>query len=174
MKTNFKFIIVALFTLALTSCSPEDGKDGTNGEQGIPGEDGNANVTSYLFKNIVLEEGMSDPFQIPAITRDILDNGAILAYIRGVGASEWYPLPYLFADIHINVDLIDEGILVINSTAQTNILDIRIVVIKGNPGNGGKSNEGQSSSQAIFDTLKAAGVDINDYDAVVDYYNIKN
>ncbi len=40
MKSNLKFIMIALFTIVLTAaCSPEDGKgsgtDGVDGQQGI-------------------------------------------------------------------------------------------------------------------------------------------
>ena len=78
MKTNLKYIMIALFTLILAGCSAEDGKDG---EQGIPGQDGNANITSYLFENISLPQGVSDPLIIPAITKEILDNGKHLGRI---------------------------------------------------------------------------------------------
>ncbi len=171
MRTNLKFIMIALFTIAISSCSPEDGKDG---EQGIPGQDGNANVTSYLFKNVVLEDGISEPFDAPAVTEDILNNGAVLGYMRGVNTIEWYPLPFLVGDVHISIYAIIEGALVISSNTQTNPLDLRIVVIKGNPENGGKSSEGKSASQAIYDELKTAGVEINDYNAVMNFYKIKN
>ena len=96
----------------------------------------------------------------------------MLGFIKKVGTTKWYPLPYLFTDVHISIHYIVEGKLTIIST-QTNALDLRVAVIKGNPENGSRSSEGKSSNQ-IYDELKAAGVDINDYNSVVTYYNIKN
>lgn len=54
MTTTNKFIgkMIFLFVgvLALTACSPEDGKDGLDGAQGPQGPMGNANVTLYEFE----------------------------------------------------------------------------------------------------------------------------
>lgn len=177
MKTNLKFILIALFTLAITACSSEDGKDGLDGidgEQGIPGQDGNANVTSYIFKNIIFEVGVSDPIYVQAITQEILDNGVVLGYLHEESTPEWYPLPFVSGNGHISIYIVALGLVVIESTSQTNPLDLRIVVIKGSAGNGSKNSGDKNSSQAIYDELKAANVDINDYDAVLNYYNAKN
>lgn len=176
MKTNLKFIMIALFSIALTSCSPEDGKDGVDGvdgEQGIPGQDGNANVTSYLFEAITFNIGDNGPYDVPAITEEILANGVVLGYVSVVDP-RWFPLPYIKDDDQLSINYIDIGSVVINSNFDSAFLDLRIVVIQGNPGNGGKSGEGKALKQTIYDELKTAGVDINSYDAVVNYYNLKN
>lgn len=173
MKTNLKFIMIALFTVVLTSCSPEDGKDGLDGEQGIPGQDGNANVKTFLFENVPLEIGESEPFLIPAITQDILDKGVVLGYINDT-ENVWYPLPYSLAGNEINIFYLYEGALVTQSNFALAAINYRFVVIEGNPGTGGKNSEGKTSKQLIYDELKSAGVDINNYDAVINYYNTKN
>jgi hypothetical protein len=167
--------MIALFTVALTSCSPEDGKDGVDGidgEQGIPGQDGNANVTSYLFEDLTFAVGDNGPYNVPAITEDILSNGVVLGYISVVNPT-WFPLPYINDINQLSINYVEIGSVVINSNFNSTIVDLRIVVIEGNPGNGGKGNEGKISQQAIYDELKTAGVDINNYDAVVNYYNTK-
>lgn len=55
MKPTNKFIgtmiIFFMTMLALTACSPEDGKDGKDGLDGQPGPMGNANVTLYEFED---------------------------------------------------------------------------------------------------------------------------
>ncbi len=176
MKTNLKFIMIALFTVALTSCSPEDGKDGVDGmdgEQGIPGQDGNANVKTFLFENIPLEIGESDPFAIPAINQDILDYGVVLGYISDMD-NIWFPLPYSFQGNETSIFYMYEGALITTSNFALAAIDYRFVVIEGNPGTGGKNSEGRTSKQAIYAELKTAGVDINNYDAVVNYYTTKN
>lgn len=173
MKTNLKFIMIALFTLAITACSPEDGKDGIDGEQGIPGQDGNANVKSFLYEDVELKVGESNPFAISALTQDVLDYGAVLGYITDSDGL-WFPLPYSFGGNELNIFYMYEGALITNSTFALPSIDYRFVVIEGKSSNGGKNSEGKSASQVIYDELKNAGVDIKDYNAVANYYNIKN
>ena len=173
MKTNLKFIMIALFTVALTSCSPEDGKDGADGEQGIPGQDGNANVKTYFFENIPVIVGQNEPFIVPGITQDIVDYGLVLGYITDIDDS-WYSLPYLFGGDVVSILNYYESTVIINSTVALGSIDFKFIVIEGSPGTGGKNNEGKTSKQAIYDELKTAGVDIHNYDAVINYYNTNN
>ena len=177
MKTNLKFLMIA-FLAIMTACSPEDGKDGidgADGEQGIQGDsgedgqDGNANVTSYLFEYINLEPGRRT-FPIPAITNDILQNGAVLAYSRNLYYNEWFPLPINYQNgTYIKILLIKEGNVEIESTSVFQQLHFRFVVIEGSAG-----NRSSKRSETIFKELKKDGIDINDYNAVANYYNLQN
>ena len=173
MKTNLKFIMITLFTIAITACSPEDGKDGTNGEQGIPGQDGNANVESYIFENVALSMGNENIFLLPAITQDIVDNGVVLGYITNSINVAWFPLPYIDGGETLSIFYITPGSLAISSSTDSAELTFKFVLIDGTPGDGSKTS-GKSSKEAIYNELKTAGVDLNDYDAVVNYYNSKN
>lgn len=175
MKTNLKFIMIALFTLAITACSPEDGKDGTDGvdgQQGIPGEEGNANVKTYVFENIALSAGNSNIFSLAELTQDIMDNGVVLGYLSNTNIA-WFPLPYLDLGESVAIYYITLGSLALSSTIDTQELNFKFVLIEGSSGKNGK-NSGETSKNAIYDELKTAGVDINNYDAVMEYYNTKN
>lgn len=174
MKTNLKLLIIA-FLAIMAACSPEDGKDGQDGAQGIQGEpgqdgeDGNANITSYLFEYINLEPGRRT-FPIPAITNDILQNGAVLGYSRNLYYNEWFPLPINYQNgTYIKILLIKEGNVEIESTSVFQQLHFRFVVIEGSAG-----NRSSKQSETIFKELKKAGIDINDYNAVANYYNLQN
>ena len=160
--------MIALFTLAIVSCSPEDGKDG---QQGIPGEDGNANVKSYLFENVNLKSNDINSFAISAITQDILDNGAVLAYISS-DANSWSPLPLITEGLVVNLSFLELGSADISTNFDV-LTNVKFIIIGGSPGNGSK-NAGESSQQGVYDELKLANVNVNDYEAVVAYFNNKN
>lgn len=89
-------LIIALFTVI--AC--------TKGEQGPPGKDGNANVHS---QTITLQadswehfgdagypdEGYQSVQNAPVITQDIIDNGAVMAYLS-TDKTQWFALPMTF------------------------------------------------------------------------------
>lgn len=160
--------MISLFTLTIVSCSPEDGKDG---QQGIPGEDGNANVKSYLFENVNLNSNDINNFEMAAITKDILDNGAVLAYISN-DANVWTPLPLLSDGIIITISSLELGSADISTNFDV-LTNVKFIIIGGSPGNGGKT-AGKSSQQSVYDELKLANVNVNDSDAVVAYFNNKS
>ncbi len=176
MKSNLKFIMIALFTIVLTAaCSPEDGKDGTDGvdgQQGIRGEDGNANVKTYVFENVALTTGNNNVFQLAELDQDIIDNGVVLGYISNA-ENVWYPMPYLDFGESVAIYYITLGSLALSSTIDTQELNFKFVLIEGGSGTGGKKS-GDEAKNAIYDELNSAGVNINDYNAVMDYYNTKN
>ena len=172
MKSNLKFIMIALFTIALTACSSEDGKDGADGLQGIPGQDGNANVKTYVFENVALTTGNNNVFQLAELNQDIIDNGVVLGYVSNV-ENAWYPMPYLDLGESVAIYYVTLGSLALSSTIDSQELNFKFVLIGGSSGTGGKKS-GEESKNAIYNELNSAGVDINDYNAVMDYYNTKN
>lgn len=172
MKSNLKFIMIALFTIALTACSSEDGKDGVDGQQGIPGEDGNANVKTYVFENVALTTGNNNVFLLPELTEDIVDNGVVLGYVSNM-EDAWYPMPYLDFGESVALYYVTVGSLALSSTIDSQELNFKFVLIGGSSGTGGKKS-GEEARTAIYDELETAGVDISDYNAVVNYYNTKN
>ena len=124
MKSNLKFIMIALFTIALTSCSPEDGKDGIDGidgQQGIPGQDGNANVSSYSFDVMrgdwaaASHYGEGNLFRDFLITPDLIggnslgrifgDGGAVLMYARVLSVGDYLLMPVAVSYAGIGVKL---------------------------------------------------------------------
>lgn len=175
MKTQFRLLMIA-FMAIMTACSPEDGKDGKDGEQGIQGpagQDGNANVTSYLFENVPINVGQN-PFLIPEITKDIIDYGVVLGYLASNSGSRWFALPFvneLGDEIRI-LYIYEGGLMLISNVAAR--ADFRFVVIEGSAGNRPNKEEGKSSKEAIYEELEQAGIDINDYNAVANYYNLQN
>lgn len=84
------FLICAIF---FQSCIVE----GEQGPQGPAGEDGNANVQSSSLTTsnwTYLSPDWYINFTYSAITQDILDNGAVLVYVKS--GSNYFQLPYTF------------------------------------------------------------------------------
>ncbi|MFC4218716.1 hypothetical protein [Flagellimonas marina] len=160
------FLISGLMLLA--ACSDgEDGAVGPQGEQGIqgePGEDGNANVRSYLFEDQSFTAG-EVPFNVPAVTQDILDYGVVLAYLRPLNANLWFGIPYYYQTSSLTVYAISPGTVTLSSTFDVTSYDFRFVVIQGTDGSASKAI-------SVEQELKQAGVDISDFYQVADYYRL--
>ena len=90
-KYLFQFMLVIL-CLGFTACQEDDSPtEGPQGEQGPPGEDGNANVISSDW---IVEQYSNDATTItsfdvgaPNITQTILDSGLVLAFGKAVSSS---------------------------------------------------------------------------------------
>ena len=134
MKTNLKFILIALFAVALTSCSPEDGMDG---EQGPAGIDGNANVESYSFAVNRADWNATSPYGDGNIFRDypispnliggndintiIGEGGAVLIYVNFLDVGDFLLMPVSFSYAGVGVKLtasLNRGVLFISKTTN--------------------------------------------------------
>ncbi|VAW14663.1 Phage tail fiber protein, partial [hydrothermal vent metagenome] len=104
MKTTKRFFTYGLLVLSMvfTSCS-KDGDIGPQGEQGIAGQDGNANVTSVVLRDISLPSNSTSTFNVPELTQEILDEGLVVVHINlntTASFELWSPLPVeLFNEI---------------------------------------------------------------------------
>ncbi|MFD2551764.1 collagen-like protein [Bizionia sediminis] len=198
MKTHSKtkFVILALLVAFSFSCSPEDGAtgpqgppgadgtngtngaDGADGTNGADGADGNANVQTFIFDTSA-ESGSLIVLMVPEITQDVLDNDVILSYFKPANSSLYYPMPgggysaryitrpyYRVGQFYIsfhNWDGTDYSLPV------GDILEMKIILIESSSNKPGEANQGK---QKIYNELRQAGVDINDYQAVSDYYGL--
>ena len=92
MKTFkiFSLLLLIAGVTIFTGCEKEgpegpSGKDGIDGVDGVDGEDGNANVVSGTITSsswIYVEPSWVILFNYAAITQDIIDNGAVLVYMK--------------------------------------------------------------------------------------------
>lgn len=100
MKTLFSFVLLSLMIIGWTGCRGPmgpagydglDGRDGQNGQNGQNGLDGNANVTtSPWFTSPGWTWDNNDKVwyfdkENSAISKDIVENGVVLAYINVKG-----------------------------------------------------------------------------------------
>jgi len=174
-----KYVLLAMLIAFSFSCSPEDGKDGadgapgTTGTTGQNGEDGNANVQAFIF-NTPTWSSNTIQLTLSELTQDVLDNDVILGYWEDdfsdwAGTNEYYWGGY-FRDYtnltgftiraHNNDNTSDASPPVVNK--------VKIIIIESSSTTTGKT----ASKQQVYKELNQAGVNINDYYAVCDYYGI--
>jgi len=182
-------VFVLLLSISISSCKGDDGAvgpagadgiDGTNGTNGSDGADGNANVQTYVFNDPTW--GVEMNITIPAITQSVFDNDVVLCYVN-IGTAFWYPVPgssygnaYYYRSYykvgHYLIQAKDwDGSSHSNPTALSKV---KIIIIESSnttttSGNGARP---ANTKQQILNELENAGVDINDYQAVCDYYGI--
>lgn len=160
-----KFVLVVLITVLFFSCAGEDGAMGPPGQDGANGQDGNANVISVLIPNVSFVDG-EKTLSVPELTQDILDNGAVIGYLRNTGESTWFALPLSFSGFEVYIQSLQLGSITIRANYVGNQTDFRFVLIEASDKSAGKSN--------IINNLKNSGIDINDYNQVVAYYGLDN
>ena len=188
--TTMKYFMMALLISLSVSCTGEDGMDGSDGMDGIAGQDGvdgqdgqdgqdgNANVQNITF-DATSFEGTFDSVQISEITADVLANDVVLAYLEfGSNSDIWFPAPcpadsFQFdhaVDVNYNVGEVTFDY----SDGEGNNVDItagtlgrgRVVIIEST------ISSRTITQQSVLVELRNAGVDIRDYHAVCDYFNI--
>lgn len=189
MKTTIKKIMYVFMAFILTfsvACSPEDGAigpqgpagaDGINGTDGTNGTDGNANVQTFIFDTST-ETGTFISLSVSAITQDVLDNDVILAYTRN--GSFYYNVPGAvngasfivrsYAQVGFYYLIFYDWSGASHSISAGNIDEVKLIIIESTSTTTARSTT--SKRQVVINELAQAGIDINDYSAVCDYYGI--
>ena len=175
------------------------GPQGDQGPAGADGADGNANVISsdwfkpnayVLTENIFGIDYIEYDQAAPEITQDIIDSGVVLVYgmLNGYTSTVWPTnqvslMPILLSYISSGATQTDTWSAIISagnvrirfvnntnlySTVSTNH-SFRYVVIPSSNASGGRV--AGLSTQSVIDELNNAGVDINDIDEVLNYFN---
>ncbi|MEQ8218498.1 MAG: hypothetical protein RH981_09695 [Arenibacter sp.] len=186
MKTAMKYLglVIAVMALTFKSCTKDGeigpmGPAGQNGINGTNGEDGNANVRVFKY-DISQSTGGSFTQEIPEITADVLENDLILGYIR-TNIRENSPIPttrariggFTDVDVAVNIEIGKYKFSLYRESSSTLLLlpkgsleELKIIIAKSS-NISAKSGEENMRSQ-----LKNADVDINDYQAVMDYFGL--
>ncbi|OBR39394.1 hypothetical protein A9200_17465 [Maribacter hydrothermalis] len=157
-----------------------DGTNGTDGTNGEDGEDGNANVATYTY-DLSSESGSTIVVTAPVLTQEVIDNDLILGYLLK-GGTTYTPIPapiYAFglndnSDIAVEINLnrywmyfYEVGTENFKSVSAGQLDELKLVVIESN-----STTSGKSSKENMVSRLKSAGVDTNDYYAVMDYFGL--
>lgn len=95
---NVRTTLTLVLLLALAGCRIET--VGPEGPPGPPGPPGNANVFSLTFTfsmddAVINDNVASVQYEVPAITRSVVEDGAVLLFFREQGT--WTAMPYTFA-----------------------------------------------------------------------------
>ena len=119
-----------------TGANGATGATGAAGATGATGATGNADVSTYILRNVNVPLTGTN-FSVPAITQSILDQGLVLVYVSATGITgPWYALPYSSPTTTISLlsyGLDGGGVGQITVTANTNVngLYFKVVVIPG-------------------------------------------
>ena len=135
----------------------------------LQGKEGNANVKSFILSNFSVPITPKIlGIRVPAITKDILENGAVLAYLRVSPVSDtqtisWKFFPVFFPitsqglTLTMTLDNMQPGYIYLNQgdypwRRYISEIDIRIVIIQGL--SGGVLIRRQNQSPILFEELK--------------------
>lgn len=157
-----------------------DGENGTNGTNGTDGEDGNANVQNFVI-DVSNFTGSTINRTMSAITQDAIDNDVILGYLKRSGGN-YAPVPapnYLVKsgvlhDVAVDLNVgkfvvifYETGSEALASVSTGDLDKLRVIVAKST-----STTSGKSSREGLQAKMKSAGVDINDYYSVMDYFGL--
>ena len=155
-----------------------DGTNGTKGDKGDKGDDGNANVITSAWESIAYSptSGTFGAYNMnaPEITLEVMDKAVILGYLRASG--NVYGIPKVWANPSQVLDArIQEGIYrfqyYATNTWAPPAVEGRYVII---PPAGRVAAEGSTNPKAaVLQEFMDAGVDVEDYDQVAKYLELK-
>jgi len=161
-----KYVFMTLIIMFIFSCTGEDGVDGlpgATGQDGTNGQDGNANVISVLLENVSFVAG-EKVLTVTELNQDILDSGVVIGYLRNSGESTWFALPLSFSGFELFIQSIQLGSITIRANYVGNGTDFRFVLIE--------STNKSAGNSSVYSELKAKGIDINNFNEVMDYYGL--
>jgi len=168
-----------------------DGVDGVDGAQGLQGPagvdgvngvDGNANVLTVKYNAPTFGGTTTMALNAPDITTEVYNSGVVLAYIEYGGV--YYSIPgitpffgtktqYAIGSYKITATNKDTGVNMVVAAAEDPDY-VKLVLITSTKtktvANNGRSDG--NAQQVILNDLQSAGIDINDYLAVCEYYGI--
>lgn len=165
-----------------------EGPTGSTGPAGPAGEDGNANVTSVtlLEADITWTEGNylgrttnTFSFTESGVDQDIIDHGTVIGYCYL--NPNWYILPFIWENaagtsrqyvFHAySLNTITLYAYMTSGVLDPNLIsEYRFLLITDNTVTAAK---GKSAEEAILSKLSKAGVDVNNYYDVIDYYGLE-
>jgi len=173
-----------------TGPAGQTGQTGPAGQDGQDGQDGNANVTviSLLSSDITWLEGeyLGRPANVfslesAAVNDDIIDHGVVLGYCNI--NENWQLLPFSWEDVDglLRMYLLHSyspGTITLYAFMTGGVLEpdpliiteYRFMLITDNTVTGAK---GVSSGDDILTKLEKAGIDINNYFEVRNYFGLK-
>jgi len=164
------------------------GPTGATGPQGPAGADGNANVTTIILLSEditwIADQYLGRPANSysltdDAVNQDIIDHGTVLGYIKLAGV--WHQLPWAwvytggtYAEYVVHTYSLNTITLYAYQTDgvlnPAGIFEYRFLLITDNTVTGAK---GQSAEKIIIEKLTKAGVDVNNYFEVMDYFGLE-
>jgi len=163
MKTATSIITLAFVMLAASGCVLEE----SVGPQGPRGYDGNANVFTLSFDFFMADAAIngnvaSVQYDVSDITRSVVEEGAVLLFFRDQGT--WTAMPYTFFTPNGFVVSFGFGF-------DLGFMEVFYETNGSNPA----TLPDREMKAVIIDGFPAfkAGIDLTDYNAVVEYFGLE-
>ncbi len=191
-------VFVLLLGVSISSCKGDDGAngiDGTTGQAGVDGQDGNANAQTYIYNNpswSVTGSAMYIDME-DILTTKTIDINVILVYVKhGINVNSipglvWTDLGYrqYAVFLHDSNQSPPETLIIVSLETNGNITPnavlapiewVKVIIIDSTnvTSTNGNGKSMANSKQDIYRELENAGVDINDYYDVYNYYEINS
>jgi len=189
---KLKYLAGLLLMAGLFSCDGpqgpqgDPGVNGTDGTNGTNGVDGNANVTMVrlLSSDIPWVSGdylgrTANTFSLTenAVNQDIIDHGTVLGFC--FLSPDWYPLPFIWesdggTSRQYVLHTYALNTITLYSYQTSGVLDpnliteYRFLLITDNT-----VTKSASAEQDILERLGNAGVDVNNYYELMDYFGLE-
>lgn len=161
-QARFGYTAILIVCLLFMACT-------VDGEPGTDGKDGNANVTTITFNNSTFKDGTNN-FSIKAIDKDIVNYGAVLAYMKPSGTTTYYALPFTFGKNEVSIYTVKVGEITLRANYDSKTaVDFKFVIIGGKTANASKNTK-----NGILSDLEKKGIAINNYDQIAQFYNLKD
>lgn len=167
-----RILALAAILIIVSACEGPEGAVGPQGEQGVAGLEGpagSANVQAVTFtlrssQFIHRESTSTFSRATPEITRDVLQNGVVLAYTDlGTDKDGWWALPQVYPVSNIT--------LVMNFAYVEEVFAIQIT--SNSTENFSSVFDGFTIKCVIIPTVAAkTRVDYSDYEAVARHYGL--
>lgn len=194
MKNNFSkltYLAGIFLMMGIFSCegpagpAGADGTNGVDGVDGVDGLDGNANVTivtldaadiSWTAGTFLGRATNIYSFTETAVSQDIVDHGTVLGFCYT--NSQWWAMPFTwvneggtnFQTVFHSYALETISLHAYQTTGVLNpaaITEYRFLLITDNT-----VTKSAASGEVLLEKLTNAGVDVNDYYSVMDYFGL--
>lgn len=194
MKKYYFLPMISLLLVWCLSCKKGDtgpqgvqggqGDKGDRGATGPQGPAGNANVKVLLWNNppdpVLIGQRYYNQMRHAAITRDIIDKGAVLVYVADKISNQWLMLPFSGEFAYYYFYLFNGGVDIVSDNSSINAFNsrVRIVLIGGSSSGVTVVNRNSSHSVPLSELEKARqlypGVDFTDYNAVKAAFHLED
>ena len=165
MKTTRTVLLSLALVLALSACDDDD-----------PLTPGNAAVHTLTLDFLLDDASINGPvasvqYDVPSITPNVVDNGAVLAYFREQGT--WTAMPYTFGEESPDLPAVDYT-LTFGYGYDDQFLEIFYEASSGEAVDLGAQPD-QIVKVVVIDGFPPSktGVDLTNYEAVAEYYGLE-
>lgn len=175
-KKLFSALVALSMSIVMVSCAGEDGETGPAGNANVKSSNGEVAITDWTAGAV-----LTDTLMVPEVTQNVVDNGAVMVYLKVDGDTindNWQALTYTRAITGLSISghpaqvemSIEYGYNVgmVMLSVKNNINQDLTAVLQAYP-----PNDYLFKVVVIPSASLIEGVDVNDYEQVSTVYGIE-